>query len=642
MPEWIGKTVGNVRIERLLARGGMAEVYLGTHLNLERPVAIKLLHSYVEEEPLLLERFHREAKVVAGLRHPNIVGLYDFNTIDGHPYIVMEYLRGPTLATYLRHLHQRKKRLSSEQIVGLLKGLSDALDYAHRQGVIHRDIKPGNIMLHSKTDDIPLDQPLAKDVEAILTDFGLVRIVNTVSQTASGFLSGTPAYMSPEQARGDQIDQRTDLYSLGIVIYEMLAGRVPFEADNTVTVLHMHIHTPPPPVPGVSPKVQAVLDRALAKNPEDRYRTSQEMANEFYRAVDMATQPEIIGEPYSLKAEPTEVPPSTKPEALPVAHRQTELESPPRTESQPELELKAKSQMQPESGSSPKPPPPPEPKPSPKPSRSWVWISLGLFSLICLIVLVFGVSRFLSVGTFFPKPTGTLSAGIPATSVISNTSVSPPSTVTVQLPAPDGMVQITGGTYEVGTTKFTDEYHAPSTTVQLDDYWIDQYQTTNAEYEQYLVVTGVPEPIVWPGEADHPVTGVTWDQALAYCQWKQKRLPDEAEWEAAGRGPGADPPPYPWGNDPTADGQTLSLPNDSTYAVGTLAYNKSSFGVFDMVGNIWEWVAEPYVSGQESFRILRGGRYGLLLDLSYRLPVAPDDTRYLKYAGFRCAAGQVR
>ena len=266
MPEWLGKTIGNVRIEQLLARGGMAEVYLGTHLNLERPVAIKLLHSYIEEEPLLLERFHREAKVVAGLRHPNIVGLFDFDTIDGHPYIVMEYLSGPTLATYLRHLHQRKKRLSSEQIAGLLKGLSDALDYAHRQGVIHRDIKPGNIMLHNKTNEIPLDQPLAEDVEAILTDFGLVRVVNTVSQTASGFFSGTPAYMSPEQARGDQIDQRTDLYSLGIVIYEMLAGRVPFEADNTVTILHMQIHTPPPPVPGVSPKIQAVLDVARQKS----------------------------------------------------------------------------------------------------------------------------------------------------------------------------------------------------------------------------------------------------------------------------------------------------------------------------------------------------------------------------------------
>src|SRR5574338_1716622 len=293
MPEWIGKTIGKVRIDKLLARGGMAEVYLGTHLNLQRPVAVKLLHSHIEEEPSLLERFDREAKVVASLRHPNIVQIFDFDTIDSHPYIVMEYLSGPTLATYLRHLHQRKKRLTFEQIAGLLKGLTDALDYAHRQGVIHRDIKPGNIMLHNKMDDIPLDQPLSRSVEAILTDFGLVRVVNTASQTASGFLSGTPAYMSPEQARGDQIDQRTDIYSLGIVLYEMLAGRVPFEADNTVATLHMHIHTPPPPVPGLSPAIQAVLDRDIEKNPEDRYRTSKEMARAFNQATGLASQSEI-------------------------------------------------------------------------------------------------------------------------------------------------------------------------------------------------------------------------------------------------------------------------------------------------------------------------------------------------------------
>ena len=142
MPEWIGKTIGKVRIEKLLARGGMAEVYLGSHLNLDRPVAIKLLHSYIEEDPSLLERFQREAKVVAGLRHPKIVQIFDFDTTDGHPYIVMEYLKGPTLAAYLRHLHQRKKRIPSHQVARLLKGLTAALDYAHGQGVIHRDIKP--------------------------------------------------------------------------------------------------------------------------------------------------------------------------------------------------------------------------------------------------------------------------------------------------------------------------------------------------------------------------------------------------------------------------------------------------------------------------------------------------------------------
>src|SRR5215216_164935 len=377
MPEWIGKTIGKVRIERLLARGGMAEVYLGTHLNLERPVAVKLLHSHIEEEPFLLERFDREAKVVAGLRHPNIVQLFDFDTVDGHPYIVMEYLKGPTLANYLRGLHQRNERIPPHQVARLLKALTDAIDYAHSQGVIHRDIKPSNILLHNKTDEIPLDKLLPNDAQAVVTDFGLVRVVDAASQTVSGLISGTPAYMSPEQARGDQIDHRTDIYSLGVVLYEMLAGRVPFEADNTVTILHMHIHTPPPPIPGIPAKVQAVIDRALAKNPDDRYQSSQEMANDFYFAIGMAEQAEIIRDPYPLTPMPIEVPPPTKPESSVLPQLQTE----PTPKSQLQIEPRPRPQSQPEAKPLPKSQSRTELEPAPKPARSRVCIVVGLFSL---------------------------------------------------------------------------------------------------------------------------------------------------------------------------------------------------------------------------------------------------------------------
>ena len=296
MPEWIGKTVGRVRIDKYLARGGMAEVYLGSHLTLERPVAIKFLHSYIEQDADLLSRFHREARVVAGLRHPNIVQIFDFDSTDGHPYIVMEYLKGPTLANYLRRMHERHERIPPHQVARLLKGLTAALDYAHEQGVIHRDIKPGNILLNSRADEISFDKPLTNDVEAILTDFGLVRIVDATSQTASGMVSGTPMYMSPEQARGDKTDHRTDIYSLGVVLYEMLAGRVPFEADSTMTILHMQINSPPPPIPGVPGAVQAVMNRALTKSPEERYQTSREMAVDFYLAIGMTAQAETIRE----------------------------------------------------------------------------------------------------------------------------------------------------------------------------------------------------------------------------------------------------------------------------------------------------------------------------------------------------------
>jgi serine/threonine protein kinase len=633
MPEWIGKTIGKVRIDKLLARGGMAEVYLGTHLALERPVAIKVLHSFIEEEPWLLERFHREAKVVAGLRHPNIVQLYDFDTTDGHPYIVMEYLSGPTLATYLRYLHQRKKRLPVDQVAGLLKGLTDALDYAHRQGVIHRDIKPGNIMLHNKRNEIPLDKPLTEDVEAILTDFGLVRVVNTASQTASGFLSGTPAYMSPEQARGDQIDQRTDLYSLGIVLYEMLAGRVPFEADNTVTILHMHIHTPPPPIPGIPAKIQAVLDRALAKNPADRYQTSQEMANDFYRSIGMTEQAEVVRDPYPLTPMPIEIPPPTEPE--PSGSLELQTVSGPKSQPRLEPELSAKPRSQTELESLPKSQPRTEPESAPKPSRSRIWIGVGLLSLIILSLLAVGGYRLFMGGASAPQATETAGPQIP------NTGVSPLPSETSAVPEPTRMVKVDAGTYEVGRDP-ADKYHSASQSISLQEFWIDQYQTTNAEYEQYLAETGAPPPVVWPAEENYPVRGVSWDQAVAYCSWRNKRLPSEAEWEAAGRGSGPEPQLYPWGDDPTDGGNVLQLPNEDTYEVGSQFFNVSPFQIYDMVGNVWEWVGEPYGNIPPGSKILRGGRFGNAVDLAYRLTVAPDDTRYIQYAGFRCAADQVK
>ena len=582
MPEWIGKTVGRVRIDKYLARGGMAEVYLGSHLTLERPVAIKFLHSYIEQDADLLSRFHREARVVAGLRHPNIVQIFDFDSTDGHPYIVMEYLKGPTLANYLRRMHERHERIPPHQVARLLKGLTAALDYAHEQGVIHRDIKPGNILLNSRADEISFDKPLTNDVEAILTDFGLVRIVDATSQTASGMVSGTPMYMSPEQARGDKTDHRTDIYSLGVVLYEMLAGRVPFEADSTMTILHMQINSPPPPIPGVPGAVQAVMNRALTKSPEERYQTSREMAVDFYLAIGMTAQAETIRE------------------ALP-EHIVTAA---------PAL-IKE------------------------KPVRSPVWIGVGVFSFICLLALAVGAFRLL------PRLTNSIISTEGAVTEIAEPTLSATPSVTADLPEAAGMVEIKAGNYEVGRAP-ADDYHSSVKAISLNGFWIDQFQTTNSQYQLFVDANGA-QAAQEVGAENNPVRGVTWDQATAYCSWAKKRLPTEAEWEAAGRGPGTAPQLYPWGTDDTAGGQVSTLPNQDTYEVGTLAFNQSLSGVFDMVGNIWEWVGEPYSPVQDGFKVLRGGRFGLpVLDLAYRLPVATDDTRYVKYAGFRCAADQVR
>jgi serine/threonine protein kinase len=286
MADWIGKTLGRVHIESLLARGGMAEVYLGTHTTLQRRVAVKILRNQYGDDLQLLERFEREARAVARLRHPNIVQVFDFDTVEDQPYLVMEYISGPPLSKYLKTLHARNDRLGFPLISRLLTQIAAALQYAHKNGVIHRDVKPGNILLSSRSLQIVPGETLPLDLEPVLTDFGLVRFLNSSRQTASGLIIGTPAYMSPEQAGGQVTDERTDIYSLGIVLYEMLSGKVPFDAESTISILLKHINETPPPIPGLSPAIQRVLDRALAKNVDDRFREPDEFATAFNTALE--------------------------------------------------------------------------------------------------------------------------------------------------------------------------------------------------------------------------------------------------------------------------------------------------------------------------------------------------------------------
>jgi serine/threonine protein kinase len=285
MSDWIGRTLGKVHIDLLLARGGMAEVFLGTHTTLKRPVAVKLLRNQYQDDPDLLERFQREARVVAMLRHPNIVQVFDYDTMDGHPYLVMEFIPGLSLSSYLRSLHSRNERLELSQVGSLLSPIASALQYAHESGIIHRDVKPGNILLTSRSAPIDANRPLPADVQPVLTDFGLVRFLNSSRQTTTGTIAGTPAYMSPEQARGEVTDERTDIYSLGIVLYEMLAGRVPFDADSTMGVLNKQINEPPPPIPSLAGSAQHVINTALAKNKQDRYQKPLELSSEFDQAI---------------------------------------------------------------------------------------------------------------------------------------------------------------------------------------------------------------------------------------------------------------------------------------------------------------------------------------------------------------------
>ncbi|HLU08700.1 MAG TPA: protein kinase [Oceanobacillus sp.] len=268
-----GQVIGPYKIVEQMGQGGMATIYKAYHARLDRMVAIKVMHQAFLEDQNFLSRFEREAQIVAKLEHPHIVPVYDFAEHEGQPFLVMKYIEGQTL----KALNERGA-LPLEEIVRIMPPIAAALDYAHRQGVLHRDIKPSNIILDNQG-------------TPYLTDFGLARMAQSGESTLStDMLLGTPHYISPEQAMGRRdLDSRTDLYSLGVVLYELVVGRVPFSADTPFAVIHDHIYRPLPAPssinPEVPPQVEAVLVKALAKNPADRYSTAAEMVQAFTAAV---------------------------------------------------------------------------------------------------------------------------------------------------------------------------------------------------------------------------------------------------------------------------------------------------------------------------------------------------------------------
>ena len=267
---WIGKTIGGrYEIQSLLGQGGMSAVYKANDPNLKRVVAIKLIHPHLSNNPEFVRRFEEEAAAVAQLRHPNIIQVFDFNHDQEVFYIVFEFVAGESLQQYQSRIVEAGRSMALTQAVGLGASVADALAYAHARDIIHRDVKPANVMLNVQN-------------EAILMDFGLVKIAGGDSHTATGAVMGTARYMSPEQIRGERVDERTDLYSLGIMLYEMAAGRPPFKADSALTLMMMHINDPIPDLqeirPEVPPALVQVIGKALAKDRVNRYASAEEFA----------------------------------------------------------------------------------------------------------------------------------------------------------------------------------------------------------------------------------------------------------------------------------------------------------------------------------------------------------------------------
>lgn len=289
MTDWLGRTVPNVTLQKLLGRSRMAEVYLGMHTTLNRPVAVKILRVFLLDDPTLIARFQNEASATILLRHPNIIQVLDFDLADDQPYIVMELLESLSLADYLGVQRRTSQTLPRETVVRLITTMAAALDHAHSQGMIHRDLKPANVLLRRQTGAVDPTTPLPADVDPVLTDFGVMQVMLTAIRTAPRAVIGTPVYMSPEQISGSPVDIRSDVYSLGVVLYEMLAGRLPFasETDPIATALVKHITETPSPLPDASHALQAVVQRALAKKPHERYQKAGALALDLRKALEL-------------------------------------------------------------------------------------------------------------------------------------------------------------------------------------------------------------------------------------------------------------------------------------------------------------------------------------------------------------------
>lgn len=286
----IGRRLGKYEIIELLGQGGMATVYKGYQPEIDRFVAVKVLPPHPGQDRQFIDRFRLEARTIAQLQHPHILPMHDYGSDANILYLVMAYVSGGSLKDRIE-----RGPLPLQEAEHLLRQIASALDYAHRRGVIHRDIKPDNILL----DD---------EGNALLADFGIVKILEgdaTSGLTGTGGVLGTPAYMAPEQSQGLGVTPKTDIYALGVIVYEMLTGRQPYQADTPMQVMLKHITEPVPSLlevsAGMPPALEMVMSRVLAKDPEDRYDTATEFAQEFLRAIHRDESAVIIREPSPTK-----------------------------------------------------------------------------------------------------------------------------------------------------------------------------------------------------------------------------------------------------------------------------------------------------------------------------------------------------
>lgn len=627
----------------------MATVYKAYDVRMERNVAVKVIRTDLFGKAVIeriLKRFEREAKAVAKLSHPNIVGLIDYGEYEGEPYLVLEYLPGGTLKEWMNG-----KPIPWQEAVRLVIPIANALEYAHEQKIIHRDVKPDNILLTIKG-------------EPMLSDFGIAKTLELEdghTLTGTGVGVGTPEYMSPEQGMGREVDERTDVYSMGIILYELITGRKPFIADTPMAVVLKHMTDPLPSphqfVRDLPKPVEQVLLKALAKDPNDRYPDAGALA----AAMEGLTGRKQTVAIDRKKTKGTAEELSATMDIMAIA-QPAKISQPGKRKNFP----------------------------------VWIGFSLGVIALgvvgvVMAMVLVNSLAKnrniaeVLLTSTQILIPTNIVSQTpastdrptamiVPVATLPQKSFSTPRATVKPALgigstmTGNDGMTMlyVPAGNFTMGSND-GGENEKPVHSVFLDAFWIDQTEVTNDMYA-LCVRTGDCKLPARDGQqkrigyysdaqyANYPVVNVSWDDAQIYCSWTNRRLPFEAEWEKAARG--VDERTYPPGNW-APNGDWLNFDDGRgliTTKVGSYPAGVSPYGVLDMAGNAWEWVADWYDSiyyqtspnrnpiGPPSgdSRVLRGGAWGgpeylyvINARSAYRSKSNPLMT--VDYIGFRCA-----
>ena len=538
--------------------GGMAQVYLARHRFHGGLFAIKVLAEHLAGDPSIISRFEHEARMAASLgSHPNIAPIFDIGEGNGLHYLVMQFILGEDLASFLR----REGPVPLPAAANVIAQATEALSCAEERHIVHRDLKPANMLLDESG-------------RIKLLDFGIARIAdNSNGLTLPGESIGTPYYMSPEQVRGEPCDIRSDLYSLGVVFFELLSGHKPFENESASAVQIAHLTVTPPSLliydRNLPEPCDGIIQKLLAKRPEDRYQNTGEL-------LGILTQ-------YGANTGPGTLRPSINPAMQEAIRRAQELPLDRQHTAVPTSSLAPPQTFTPPAGVTASVLTGPLPSAENElvetatqtKSTSKPWFIIAAVAL--LLVLVGGTVVWLR----HPKPVTAPSSAAVLPPIYSDTH--------------GRMVLVSAGAFVFGSGA-----DRSAQNVTLPAFYIDETEVSNAEYRRFCEATGhaPPQTTDYESHPDYPVSGVSFEDASAFAQWASKRLPTEVEWEKAARG--TDGRMYPWGDAQWVDDLPTSL-----QPVVSNPLRRSPYGAYNMAGNVREWTATSYNASSAEMNAMR-------------------------------------